>query len=60
MCKGPEVGLLEVLDVKMEQFWSQFWMRLKDNRFQPCLYAKMRCETPPNRICKRGDEDYSP
>ena len=29
----------------MEQYGSQFWMRLKYKRCQHHLYSKMRCET---------------
>lgn len=38
----------------MEQFGSQFWMRLKDNKCQPHLCFKMRYETTQGGIVKEG------
>lgn len=40
------------MNVKL--FQSQFWMRLKDDRYQPGLYSEMRRETHQTGSAKKA------
>lgn len=61
MCKGPEVGMLELClkGSRCEDgaILVSVQMALRDNSSQSCLHFQLRCRDHPSRIYKRPGEN---